>query len=120
MSKQHIHIGVEDSERGYKRFIKAWHKAENNKIEQTEIHLNFEDFSILLATLTTKRLELLKSLRQNGPMSVRALAKQLQRDYKNVHTDVSALEEINLIIRTDEDLITAPWDVIDTHLQLVA
>jgi len=120
MSKQHIHIGVEDSERGYKRFIKAWCKAENNKIEQTEIHLNFEDFSILLSVLTPKRLELLKSLRQRGPMSVRALAKQLERDYKNIYTDVSALEQINLIIRTEEDLITAPWDVIDTHLQLVA
>ena len=120
MSKRHIHIGVENSERGYGRFIKAWRKAENNEIEQTEIHLNFEDFSVLLSNLTPKRLELLKSLRQLGPLSVRGLAKQLNRNYKNVYSDVNVLEEINLIIRTDDDLIAAPWDVIDTHLQLVA
>ncbi len=95
-------------------------QAGYRSVAGTEIHLNFEDFSILLSTLTPKRLELLKSLRQHGPMSVRALAKQLERDYKNIYTDVSALEEINLIIRTEENLITAPWDVIDTHLQLVA
>ena len=120
MNKRHIHIGVESSERGYKRFIKAWRKGEHNRIQQTEIHLNFEDFNTLISTLTPKRLELLKKLRQLGPMSVRTLAQHLERDYKNVHTDVSSLEDIQLIIRTEDELIAAPWDVIDTHLQLVA
>ncbi len=28
MSKQHIYISVEDTGRGFERFIEAWHKAE--------------------------------------------------------------------------------------------
>jgi predicted transcriptional regulator len=120
MSKQHIHIGVEDAERGYDRFINAWNKAETDKIEPVEVHLNFEDFSMLVAVLTPKRLELLKSLRQNGPLSVRALSKQLGRNYKNVHSDVGVLEEAELIQRTEAALVIAPWDVIDAHLRLVA
>ena len=52
-------------------------------------------------------------------MSVRALAKLLERDYKNVHTDASALEAVDLIQRTDEGLLVAPWDVIDAHVRLL-
>lgn len=120
MSKQHIHVGVEDAERGYKRFTEAWHKTEAGDIEQAKVHLNFEDFAMLLSVLTPKRLALLKSLRQQGPLSVRALAKQLERDYKNVHADVSSLEEVGLLERTDKGLLNAPWDVIDAHVRLVA
>ncbi len=120
MSKRHIHVGVEDAERGFERFIEAWHKAEAGEIEQAEVHLNFEDFAKLLSVLTPKRLALLRSLRQLGSLSVRALAQQLERDYKNVHSDVSTLEEVGLIDRTEEGLLVAPWDVIDAHVRLVA
>jgi len=120
MSKQHIHIGVEDANRGFKRFVKAWHNAKTSETEQAEVHLNFEDFAMLASVLTPKRLELMKTLRQHGPLSVRALSKQLERDYKNVHVDVDALEEVGLIQRTDEGLLIAPWDVIDAHLRLLA
>ena len=75
---------------------------------------------MLLSVLTPKRLELLRSLRQHGPLSVRALAKQLKRDYKNVHRDAGALEDVGLIARTEEGLLVAPWDVIDAHVHLVA
>jgi predicted transcriptional regulator len=120
MNKQHIHVGVEDAEGGFERFVKAWHKAEADEIEQAEVHLNFEDFAMLLSALTPKRLALLRTLRQHGPLSVRALAKQLERDYKNVYTDAGALEDVDLIARTEEGLLFAPWDVIDAHVRLVA
>ena len=120
MSKQRIHIGVEAANRGFDRFIEAWHKAESDEILQAENHLNFEDFAMLISVLSPKRLELMKILRQQGPLSVRALAKQLARDYKNVHADVAALEVVDLVQRTEEGLLVAPWDVIDAHVSLVA
>lgn len=120
MSKKHIHIGVEDSNRGFERFVEAWHKAETEEFEQAEIHLNFEDLAMLTSVLTPKCLALLKSLRQHGPLSIRALSKQLERDYKNVHTDISVLEEVDLIQRSEEGLLFSPWDVIDAHIRLVA
>ena len=120
MSKQHIHIGVEDAERGFKRFVDNWRKAETGTIDQAEIHLNFESFSMLASVLTPKRLELMKVLRQQGLLSIRALSKQLGRDYKNVHTDVIALEAVDLIQRSEDGLLLVPWDVIDAHVRLVA
>ena len=120
MSKQHIHIGVEDAERGFKRFVETWHKAETGTVDQAEIHLNFESFSMLTSVLTPRRLELMKVLRQRGLMSIRALSKQLGRDYKNVHTDAVALEDVGLLQRSEEGLLVVPWDVIDAHVRLVA
>ena len=120
MSKKHIHVGVEEANRGLQRFVEAWHKAERGDVVQGEVHLNYEDLSMLLSVLSPKRIELLKMLRQKGPMSVRGLANELGRDYKNVHTDVATLQEASLIERTKDDLLSAPWDVIDAHVQLVA
>ena len=120
MSKQHIHIGVEGAERGFGRFVDAWHKAESGTIDQVEVHLNFESFSMLASVLTPKRLELMKVLRQQGLLSIRALSKQLKRDYKNVHTDVIVLSDVDLIQRCEEGLLAVPWDVIDAHVRLVA
>lgn len=118
MTKQHIHIGVEDSKHGFERFIDAWHKAQSDTAHETEVHLNFEDFAMLASVLTPKRLELLKALRQQGPLSVRALSTVLKRNYKNVHVDASALEAVDLIQRDSDGLLIAPWDVIDAKFRL--
>jgi len=120
MTKRHIHIGVEDAEQGFRRAIEAWRKAESGELEQAEIHLNFADFAMLSSVMTPRRLELMKALRQHGPLSVRALSKQLGRDYKNVHVDVKTLEDVGLIQRNEDKLLVAPWDVIDAHFRLVA
>ena len=120
MTKQHIHIGTEAPDRGFERFVDAWQRAEGGERLETEVHLNFEDLAMLLAVLTPRRLEVLKMLRQQGPLSVRALAMILERDYKNVHVDTRALEEVGLLARTESGTLQAPWDVIDAHLSLVA
>lgn len=120
MSKHHIHIGTESPEKGFDRFVEAWQQAEKGERAKPEVHLYFEDLSMLLAVITPRRLEVLKTLRQLGPMSVRALATNLERDYKNVHSDCRALEETGLLERSAEGKLQAPWDVIDAHLNLVA
>jgi predicted transcriptional regulator len=53
-------------------------------------------------------------------MSIRALAKDLGRDYKNVHTDVRRLEKIGLIGRAKNDRIKVPWDIVEARLLLAA
>ncbi|QEP41938.1 MarR family transcriptional regulator [Ectothiorhodospiraceae bacterium BW-2] len=120
MTKQHIHIGIESPEKGFDRFVDAWQRAESGEKIDIEVHLNFEDLSMLLAVITPRRLEVLRTLRQQGSMSVRALATTLARDYKNVHADTRALEEAGLLERTESGTLQAPWDVIDAHLSLAA
>ena len=75
---------------------------------------------MLLKTLTSTRWVLLKTLYKSGPMSIRALANELSRDYKNVHTDIKRLEFIGLISRTKDDKIDVPWDIVEARLMLAA
>ena len=119
MSK-HIHIGIEAPGHGLERFINAWEQAEQGQVKKAEVHLNFENLSMLLSIVTPKRLEIMKTLRQQGAMSIRALSKYLHRDYKNVHVDISSLQQVGLVEKTKSGTIKAPWDVIDAHLRLVA
>lgn len=118
--KTHINVGTEAEDKAYDRFVDAWHRAEKDEIQEAEVHLNFEDLTTLLSLLTPRRLGILKHLRREGSMSIRALSKELDRDYKNVHSDVRALEEAELLERTKDGHVQAPWDVIDAHFSLVA
>ena len=71
-----------------------------------------DDPNLRLKTLTPARWELVDRLRQAGPVSIYQLAKLLHRDYKNVHTDVTALARIGLLEKRGDALISVPWDVV--------
>lgn len=119
MAKE-IRIGVGDPLSTAKGFIDAWKRAERGEKVKAEQRLDFENLETLLRTLTPGRWVLLKTLHSNGPMSVRALATALARDYKNVHTDVQRLEHIGLIGRTQDDKVKVPWDIVEARLSLAA
>lgn len=119
MNKE-IRIGVGDSVSTAKGFIDVWKRSERGEKVEVEQRLNFENLHGLLKTLTPGRWMLLKKLRTKGPMSIRALAKELGRDYKNVHTDVRRLEQVGLISYTKDDKIEVPWDIVEAQLRLAA
>jgi len=117
---KHIKIGVSDPVTAAKGFIDAWQLAERGENVETEYKLNFESLETLLKILTPGRWLLLKSLRKSGPMSIRRLANMLERDYKNVHTDVRLLEQVGLIDRTKDKKVEVPWSTIEVKLELAA
>lgn len=80
--------------------------------------LSFESARSLFAELTPARLDLLDTLRRVGPCSVYALAKAAERNYSNVHTDVSRLEELGLIERSEADAISVPFESIEILVPL--
>jgi predicted transcriptional regulator len=90
--------------------------------ERDSLGMNFE-FSAYRDWLTAfsgERIKLLKALREQGPLSIRALSKSLNRDYKSVHGDVSRLMEIGLIEKREDGLIEAPYDKIISEIRLRA
>jgi predicted transcriptional regulator len=118
--KKQITIGVGEASTTAKEFIDAWNRAERGETAQEKHLLHFESLEALLKTLPAGRRALLKKLHANGPMSIRALANDLGRDYKNVHTDARRLEKVGLIERTEKDKITVPWDIVEARLLLAA
>lgn len=78
-----IKIEIMDEKASAAEFVRAWHKAEKGKApELPKERIYFPDLATLLSVLTPRRLEMLKTLHSTGPLSVRALSRELGRDYK--------------------------------------
>ncbi|MDN5872556.1 MAG: hypothetical protein L0H73_17845 [Nitrococcus sp.] len=118
--KRVLHIEVTSLEESLQQFASVWRQAERGEVVEAREAVGFESMAELLSTFTPKRWELIGQLRQAGSMSVYALAKLLERDYKNVHTDVKVLEKIGVIERDDQGHVQVPWDEIDAHILLAA
>jgi predicted transcriptional regulator len=100
-----------------KRFANAWNRAAaGEQIEET--HVTFLNVQTMLDTLSPRRLDLLRHVRQHGARNTRELALALNRDYKNVHQDVAVLESTGLLIREGRKL-SAPWDELQAHVSLL-
>jgi predicted transcriptional regulator len=56
-------------------------------------------------------------LHRTGADSVKAFARELDRDYKRVHENVAILERAGLIVREDGRL-SAPWDALTAEVSL--
>ena len=83
-----------------------------------DFHLSFESARQLFAEITPARLDLLDTLRKNGPCSIYALAKAAARNYSNVHTDVARLIDLGLVEKTDGEMIYVPFDDVEVHFHL--
>lgn len=118
--KKKIKIGIGSLDQSAKRFVEAWRKVEGGKAVESREYLTFDDMESLLRVLTPTRWTLLRFLRREGPMSVRALSKVLTRDYKNVHTDVKELERVGLVARAAEGEVMVPWDTVLAEVRLEA
>ncbi|MCK2127413.1 MarR family transcriptional regulator [Thauera aromatica] len=75
-----------------------------------DYHLNFADTLHLLAELPPRRLDTLREIKRSGPLSVYAVAKQLSRNYSNVHADVQKLVEHGLVDKDEQGRVFVPWD----------
>ncbi len=100
-----------------KWFSQAWNRAAAGEAVD-ETHVTFLTIQTMLETLSPRRLDLLRHLRQHGANNVRELAQALGRDYKNVHQDVAVLEATGLLVR-DGRKLSAPWDELQAHVSLL-
>jgi predicted transcriptional regulator len=100
------------------RFEAAWHRvAEGRAMRPLEI-LSFPELPSLLRTLSPARWDLLERLKTEGPLSIYELAKRLERDYKNVHTDVTQLAALGVIEKQADGKVSVPWQLLRAELRL--
>jgi predicted transcriptional regulator len=116
MSEVKFTVGGAFEEEASGNFIDAWHRAERGETFH-ERHLAFESWEVLARVLTNKRMELLRYVRRNNVISIRALAKALSRDYSNVHADVKALAGAGLLETTPRG-VRADYDAIETRIAI--
>jgi predicted transcriptional regulator len=80
--------------------------------------VGFSNAGELFSVFTPKRWELIGALREGGAMTVAELARQLKRDYKNVHNDCERLIEWMAIERDETGFVFAPYDEIIVDMKL--
>jgi len=99
------------------RFEAAWNRvAEGGRLVQLQV-LTLRDLPALVGTLTPARWTLIERLSKEGPLSIYQLAKRLQRDYKNVHTDVAQLLRLGVLERQGNG-VAVPWQLLRAELSL--
>ena len=59
--------------------------------------LNFDSYRTLSRFLSDRNLELLETITKEHPESIRGLARLVDRDYREVHRNLTELEDLGLI-----------------------
>ena len=75
--------------------IKAAQEGED--LDDAQPVLNFGSYAELSRLLSPKNLELLETIFEHDPESIRETAELVGRDYKQVHRNLSELEDIGVI-----------------------
>jgi predicted transcriptional regulator len=97
-------------------FVNAWRRTERGE-EVRERALAFESWEALAKVMTGERYRLLKHVHAHPEPSVSALARSLGRQYRRVHADVAALEEVGLLARSG-DGVHATADTLKADIRL--
>src|SRR5207244_11545500 len=89
-----LELRVGDARDALDRFEAAWNRRTEGRKAMPLRVLSLQDLRLLLRILTPARWELLHRLREAGAMAIYQLAKRLERAYKTVHHDATALANI--------------------------
>ena len=102
----------------WKAAIRAAGVAAKADTYQGEV-LNFETPAQFFRQLSEKRWDIVRAAQGRGEMSLRELARVVDRDVKRVHQDVGMLTELGLLERTDGGGVACPYTSmhIDMYLQ---
>lgn len=81
--------------------------------------ITFASWELMHKVLSPKRLELVRALCGQAPMSIRELSRRVGRDFKGVHTDVTSLLGAGVIDQEDGK-ISFPYDRIHVEFDIDA
>jgi len=77
--------------------IKAAQEGEDQDLDDAQPILDFGSYTELSRLLSPKNLELLEVISKHEPESIREAAELVDRDYKQVHRNLSELDDIGVI-----------------------
>src|SRR5260363_343131 len=118
MSKNILHIEIQPVRAALDRFGHALQNLEEGKTIEPYYGIGFETPPQFARVFTEKRWELIAALKDAGPLTIYALAKQLHRHYRNVYKDIQALMEWSVVEKDGDGHVSIPWDAIDVRLPL--
>ena len=82
--------------------------------------LNFESPGAFFGRMTERRWALVRALQGQGEISLRELARRVERDMKRVHEDVQELLELGLVERGEDGGVVCPFATVHIDMELHA
>lgn len=91
------------------RFLEAGRRALAGDEVEAAPSVNFVTYDEMHRVLAPSRLAIVKALAGQGPLSIREVARRVNRDVQAVHRDVTTLIKAGVIDRTEAG-IAFPYD----------
>ena len=101
------------------RFVAAGKLAMSGKAVEAKPSIEFSSYDDLHRILAPLRLTLVKALAGQGPLSIREVARRVDRDVQAVHRDVTTLVNAGIIDK-HENGIEFPYDNIHFEFDVKA
>ena len=83
-------------------------------------HISFASAELLWTTLTRKRWEILRAMTGQGTLSIREVARRVERDVKAVHGDIHALLHAGVLELATGGGVVFPYDAVHVDFMLTA
>jgi predicted transcriptional regulator len=80
--------------------------------------ISFATVELLWKVLTAKRWDILQAMTGQGEMTIRQIARRVDRDVKAVHGDVRALVIAGVLDRADSGRVIFPYDAVHVDFTL--
>ena len=101
-------------------FIDAWHRAEHDEITVPEESLCFLEPDAFALLLSENRLALLRTLRSEKLINIKALSNLIHKNYADVYQDIQLLKGLGLVQQKKSQKVYVPWDKIQAEINLAA
>jgi predicted transcriptional regulator len=85
---------------------------------ETEARISFDSWEVMYRVLAPNRLALVRTMAGKEPLSIRELARLVERDFKGVHTDVTALLNAGVLDKNSAGKISFPYEHIHVEFDI--
>lgn len=114
-----LKVRIESLDQTLSKVAEAWKAAEAGTQEKAENALAFGSWELMHRVLAPKRLEIVRAMTGQGPISIREVARRVGRDFKSVHSDVELLLSNGVIDRADRGIVF-PYNRIHVEFDIEA
>mgnify|MGYP001370103415 CR=1 FL=1 len=111
-----VTLDVRSPDEAAQDFVNAWKTGK----AQRSARISFATPELLWKVLTAKRWEILKAMCGAGPLTVREIARRVDRDVKSVHTDLTALLNAGVLDRAETGQVVFPYESVKVEFLLQA
>ena len=108
MKIKKIFVGVRPLDDTLKEAGETFEHLTKEKAVKQKRAIYFANLKEMRRVLTERRLQILKTIRDQKPSSVYELAKMVDRDLKNVLQDLSYLQELGIVTITETGVKKVP------------